>query len=155
MQPVFTAVSTSCHAGRGLASHPRCFRVGNDYSKTKLYSPIRSKTTVLPRCACHRSAQRGRWSPPRRGDESAGKRSHINRSSRLERVKLLQPLLPRPQKDGGLQSILNLRLLKYTLMKKLFNSLKRSCGTFFSTAWTNGRTVSLRGYTKPSVEEEK
>ncbi len=37
-------------------------------------------------------------SPLRRGDESAGKRSHINRSSSTERVRLLQPLLPHPPK---------------------------------------------------------
>ncbi len=33
-----------------------------------------------------------------RGDESAEKRSHRNRSSSPVRVRLLQPLLPRPQK---------------------------------------------------------
>ncbi len=33
-----------------------------------------------------------------RGDESAGKRSHRNRSSSPERVRLLEPLLPRSQK---------------------------------------------------------
>ncbi len=98
MQPVFRAVSTSCHMGRGLASHPRCVRVGNGYNKTRLYTPIRSKTTALPRCACHHSAQRGRTSTPRRGDESAGKRILRNRTSSPERVRLLQPLLPRPPK---------------------------------------------------------
>ncbi len=93
----------SCQV-RGLAGHPRCVRVGNDYGKTRLYSPIRSKTTALPRCARHHaaSAQWGRSSPQCRGDESSGKRSHRNRSSSPERVRLLQPLLPRPQKDGGL-----------------------------------------------------
>ncbi len=35
-----------------------------------------------------------------RGDESAGKRSHRNRSSSPERVRLLQPLLPHPPKRG-------------------------------------------------------
>ncbi len=30
MQPVFTSVSTPCHACRGLAGHPRCVSVGND-----------------------------------------------------------------------------------------------------------------------------
>ncbi len=59
MQPVFTAVSTCCHAGRGLADHPQCVRVGNGNDKMRLYSPIRSKTTVLPLCARHHSAQRG------------------------------------------------------------------------------------------------
>ncbi len=33
-----------------------------------------------------------------RGDDAAGKRSHRNGSSSFERVRLLQPLLPRPQK---------------------------------------------------------
>ncbi len=45
MQPVCTAVSTSCHASRGLACHPRCVNMGNDYGKTRLYTPICSKTT--------------------------------------------------------------------------------------------------------------
>ncbi len=56
MQPVFTAISTSCHAGRGLAGHSRCVRMGNGCDKTRLYSPIRSKTTALPLCARHHSA---------------------------------------------------------------------------------------------------
>ncbi len=73
-------------------------RVGNGYGKTRLYSPICSKTTEFPLCPHHHSAQRGRSSPSRRGDESAGKRSHRNRSSSPERVRLLQPLLPCPQK---------------------------------------------------------
>ncbi len=98
MQPVFKAVSTPCHVGRGLAGHPRCVRVGNGYGKTRLSSPIRSKTTAFPLCARHHSAQRECSSPLRRGDESAGKRSHRNHSSSPERVRLLQPLLPCPQK---------------------------------------------------------
>ncbi len=59
MQPVFIAVSTPCHVARGLAGHPRCVRVGKGYSKTRLYSPIRSKATIFPRCARHHSVQRG------------------------------------------------------------------------------------------------
>ncbi len=59
--------------------------MGDDYGKTRLYSSICSKTTALPQCG-------------RRGDESAGKRSHRNRSSSPERVRLSQLLLPRPQK---------------------------------------------------------
>ncbi len=47
MQPVCTAVSTPCHADRGLAGHPRCVNVHNDYGKMRLYTPIRSKTTAL------------------------------------------------------------------------------------------------------------
>ncbi len=97
MQPVCTAVSTPCHVGRGLAGHPWCDSVGNEHGKTRLFTPICSKTTALPRCASHLSAYRRRPCPPCRGDESAGKRSHRNRSSSPERVRLLQPLLPRPQ----------------------------------------------------------
>ncbi len=84
MQPVCTAVSTPCYVGRSLAGHPRCIRVGNDYGKMRLYTPIRSKTTALLLCARHHSAQRECSSPLRRGDESAGKRSHRNRSSSPE-----------------------------------------------------------------------
>ncbi len=70
----------------------------NDYGKTRLYTPIHSKTTTLPRCAHHHSVQRECSGPPRRGDESAGKRSHRNRSSSPKQVRLLQQLHPRPQK---------------------------------------------------------
>ncbi len=74
MQPVYTTVTTPCHTDRGLAGHPRCVSMGYVYGKTRLYTPICSKDTALLRCACHQSAQRGRPSPLRRGDESAGKR---------------------------------------------------------------------------------
>ncbi len=93
------------HPASSLYCVSRCpayqrVNVGNDYGKTRLRipPPIRSKTTALPRCAHHHSAQRERSGPLRRGDESAGKRSHRNRSSSPERVRLLQPLLPHPQK---------------------------------------------------------
>ncbi len=56
----------------------------NYYGKTRLYSSIRSKTTALTRCAHHHSVQRGHPSPPRRGDESAGKSNHRNSSSSPE-----------------------------------------------------------------------
>ncbi len=98
MQPVCTAISTPCHTGWGLAGHPRCVSVGNEHGKTRLFTPIRSKTTTLPRCARHLSVQRWRSCPPCRGDKSAGKRSHRNHSSSPERVRLLQPLHPCPQK---------------------------------------------------------
>ncbi len=52
MQPFFASVSTPCHVGQGLAGHPRCVSMGNDYGKTRLYSPIRSKIT-----ACSEDAQ--------------------------------------------------------------------------------------------------
>ncbi len=98
MQPVCTTVSTPCHTGRDLAGHPRCVSMGNGYGKTRLYSSIRSKTTAFLRCTRHHSVQRGRPSPLHNGDESVVKRSHRNRSSSPEWVRLLQPLLPRPHK---------------------------------------------------------
>ncbi len=98
MQPVCTAFSNPCHMGQCLADHPQCVSVGNEHGKTRLFTPIRSKTTAIPWCARHHSVQLERSSPPRSGDESAGKRSHRNQSSSPERVRLLQPLLPRPQK---------------------------------------------------------
>ncbi len=85
MQPVCTAVSTPCHTGQGLAGHLRCVSVGNEHGKTRLFIPIRSKTTALPRCSRHLSAQRRCPCPLRRGDEYAG-----NRSSSPEPVRLLQ-----------------------------------------------------------------
>ncbi len=57
MQPVCTTVSTPCHTGRGLAGHPRCVSVGNEHGKIRLFTPIRSKTTTLLRCARYLSAQ--------------------------------------------------------------------------------------------------
>ncbi len=48
IQLVCTAVSTPCHTCRGLAGHPRCVNVGNDYGKRRIYNPIRSKTTAIP-----------------------------------------------------------------------------------------------------------
>ncbi len=95
MQPFFRAVSTSCHMGRGLAGHPRCVRVGNGYDKMRLYTPIRTKTTALPWCARHHSAQQGCSSPLRRGDQPAGKRSHRNCTSGPEQVRLLLPYPPK------------------------------------------------------------
>ncbi len=62
MQPVCTTVSTPCHTGQGLAGHPRCVNMGNNYGKTRLYTPIHSKTTALPLCARHHSTQRDRSS---------------------------------------------------------------------------------------------
>ncbi len=79
MQPVFRAVSTSCHAGRGLAGHPWCVRVGNGSDKTRLYTPIHSKTTA------HRASTV--CSPPQCA-------VRMLKST----VRLLQPLLPRTQK---------------------------------------------------------
>ncbi len=90
MQPVCTMVLTPCHAGRDLAGHPRCVSLGNEHGKMRLFTPIHSKTTALPRCARHLSAQRRGSCSPHRGGESAGKRSHRNRSSSPERVRVFK-----------------------------------------------------------------
>ncbi len=122
MQPFFRAYSTSCHTGRGLAGHPRCVRMGNGYDKTRLFTPIRSETTTFPWGGPHHSTQRECSSSACRGDESASKGSHRSHSS-SERVRLLQLLLPRPQKDGGLRPILDLRLLNRALVKRSFRMI--------------------------------
>ncbi len=53
---------------------------------------------ALQRRGLHLGAGRERSRSALRGDDAAGKRSHRNGSSSFERVRLLQPLLPRPQK---------------------------------------------------------
>ncbi len=64
----------------------------------RLFTPIRSKTPAFQRCGLHLGAGQERSRSTLRGDDVAGKRSHRKGSSSLERVRLLQPLLPRPQK---------------------------------------------------------
>ncbi len=98
VQPATRVYPTPCHAGRGLASHPRSVRVGYGDNKTRLFTPIRSKTPALQRRGLHLGAGRERSRSALRGDDAAGKRSHRNGFSSFERVRLLQPLLPRPQK---------------------------------------------------------
>ncbi len=99
MQPATRVYPTPCHAGRGLAGHPRSVRVGYGDNKTRLFTPIRSKTPTLQRRGLHLGAGRERSCSALRGDDAAGKRSHRNGFSSFERVRLLQPLLlPRPQK---------------------------------------------------------
>ncbi len=98
VQPATRVYPTPCHAGRGLAGHPRSVRVGYGDNKTRLFTPIRSKTPALQRRGLHLGAGRERSRSALRGDDAAGKRSHRNGFSSFERVRLLQPLLPRPQK---------------------------------------------------------
>ncbi len=52
-----------CCVGLELADLPRCVNVGNDYGKSRLYTPFRSKTTALPQCSRNHSAQQERSSP--------------------------------------------------------------------------------------------
>ncbi len=116
MQPVCTAIWIPYHAGWGLAGHPRCVNVGNDYGKTSLYTPIRSKTTTFPRCAHHHSAQR----------EHSGQVMNLLEKGAIEIVPPAQSepgfysrYFLVPKKYGGLRPILDLRLLNYALMKKV------------------------------------
>ncbi len=78
---------------------------------------------MLPQRARPHSAQRGRPSPLRRADESAGKRSHRNHSSSPERAGFYSRYFLVPQKDVSLRPILDLRLLNYALMKSSFRMI--------------------------------
>ncbi len=118
IQPLVTRA-----AGRGLAGHPRSVRLGYGDNKTRLFTPIRSKTPTFQRCGLHLGAGRERSRSALRGDDVAGKRSHRNGPSSSERVRLLQPLLPHPQKDGGLRPILDLRRLNHALMRRPFRMI--------------------------------
>ncbi len=89
---------TPCHTGRGLAVPPRSVRLGYGDNKTRLFTPIRSKTPAFQRRGLHLGAGRERSRSTLRGDDVVGNRSHRKGSSSSERVRLLQPLLPRPQK---------------------------------------------------------
>ncbi len=97
--------------------------MGYGDNKTRLFTPIRSKTPAFQRRGLHLGAGRERSCSALRGDDVAGKRSHRNGSSSFERVRLLQPLLPRPQKDGGLRPILDLRRLNHALMRRPFRMI--------------------------------
>ncbi len=98
VQPATRVYPTPCHAGRGLVGHPRSVRLGYGDNKMRLFTPIRSKTPTFQRRGLHLGAGRERSRSALRGDDVAGKRSHRNGPSSSERVRLLQPLLPRLQK---------------------------------------------------------
>ncbi len=76
---------------------PEC-QMGYGDNKTRLFTPIHSKTPAFQRRGLHLGAGRERSRSTLRGDDVVGKRSHRKGSSSSERVRLLQPLLPRPQK---------------------------------------------------------
>ncbi|KAI2654443.1 ORF V: Enzymatic polyprotein [Labeo rohita] len=61
--------------------------------------------------------------PTLRGVDIAGEGRHRDGPPSSERVRLLQPLLPRPKRDGGLRPILDLRLLNRALMRRPFKML--------------------------------
>ncbi len=84
--------STPRHTGWGLAGHPWSVRLGSGDNKTRLYTSIR-----VFRRGLHIGLAQHCPRPAHRSDEFAGERSHGNGSPSSEQVKLLQPLLPRPQ----------------------------------------------------------
>ncbi len=89
---------TPFHMGRGLAGHPRSVRLGYGDNKTRLLTAVRSKTPALQRHGSHLCSEQRRTHRALRGDDFAGKGRRRNDSSSPERVRLLQLLLPRPQK---------------------------------------------------------
>ncbi len=64
----------------------------------RLLTSVRSKTPVVQRRGLHLSAKQEHSRSASRGKEFTGERSHRDGSASSERVRLLQPLLPRPQK---------------------------------------------------------
>ncbi len=67
VQPATRVYPTPCHAGRGLAGHPRSVRVGYGDNKTRLFTPIRSKTPAFQRRGLHLGAgrERSRFAAPK------------------------------------------------------------------------------------------
>ncbi len=94
VQSVTRVYPTPCH----MVGHPRNVRVGYEDNKMRLFTPIHSKTPSFQRHGLHLGAKRERPRSTLRGDDSAGKRSYRKGSPSSERVWLLQPLLPCPQK---------------------------------------------------------
>ncbi len=84
--------------GRGLAGHPRSVRLGYGDNKTRLRTAVRAKTPALQQHGSHLCSEQRRSHPALRGDDFAGKGRRRNDSSSLERVRLLQLLLPRHPK---------------------------------------------------------
>ncbi len=100
-----------------LAGHPRCVSGGNDYSKTRLYSPIRLKTTALP----------GVLATTVRIEDAQVLRAEVMNLLEKGAIEIVPPAQSEsgfysryffvPKKDGGLRPILDLRLLNHALMK--------------------------------------
>ncbi len=86
---------TPVFAGRG---HPRSVTVGSGDNKARLFTSIRSETLAFQRDGPHFGSEQRRTRPALWSEKSAGERSHRDGSSSPERVRLLQPLLPSPQK---------------------------------------------------------
>ncbi len=113
VQPATRVYPTPCYAGRGLAGHPRSVRVGYGDNKTRLFTPIRSKT---PRVSAV-------WSPPRCRARTRVLRSEVMTLLEKGAIEMVPPALSEsgfysryflvPKKDGGLRPILDLRRLNW------------------------------------------
>ncbi len=107
MQPVFRAI----------------VRVGNGYAKTRLYSPIRSKTLRF----------RGVLATSVRSEDTQVLRTEVMNLLKKIAKEIVPPAQSKsgfyscyflvPKKDGGLRPILDLRLLNNALMKRLFRMI--------------------------------
>ncbi len=100
-QPAAQNTSTPRHMSRGLAGHPRSVRLGSGDNKTRLHHSICSQTPAVSCRGLHISSAQHGSRPLHRSDELAGERSRGNSSPSSEWVRLLQPLLPRPQDGWG------------------------------------------------------
>ncbi len=89
---------TPRYMGRGLAGHSQSVRLGFGDYKMRILTSVRSKTPAIQRHSSYLSAEQGCSRPALWGDEFAGKRSCTDGSTSSERVRVLQPLLPHPQK---------------------------------------------------------
>ncbi len=58
VQPVTRVYPTPCHAGRGLAGHPRSVRMGYGDNKVRLFTPIRSNYSIAH---CPEKSRRHVW----------------------------------------------------------------------------------------------
>ncbi len=96
-RPAAQNYSTPRHMGRGLAGHPRRVKLGTGDNTTRLYTSIRSMTPTIWQRVLHIDSAQQSSHPACQSDEFAGKRSRGTAFPSSERVKLLQPLLPRPQ----------------------------------------------------------
>ncbi len=119
-KPATRVYPTPRHAGRGLAGHPRSVRVGYGDNKTRLLTPIHSKTPALQRRGLHLSAKRERPHSTLRGDDSAGTRSNRKVPPAQSESGFYSRYFLVPKKDGGLRPILDLRCLNCALMKRSF-----------------------------------
>ncbi len=122
VQPATRVYPTPCHAGRGLAGHPRSVRLVYGDNKTMLFTPIRSKTPAFQRRGLHLGAGHARV-------------LHSEVMTLLEKgaIEMVPPALSEsgfysryflvPKKDGGLRPILDLRRLNHALMRRPFRMI--------------------------------